>query len=284
MSDDGLGAYTIEEPSFLRRLAMDSFEALRPGHPMSAFMELDVTLPLEALDAMRREGARVSLFSHVVRCVAVAMAEHPDLNVVRHGNRIARFDDVDVNVPVEVRTPDGSHPLQVVIRRAQDKSATDVYAEIEEAKRRHASEGVMGEEDRWARRMMRLARLLPRRLRVTVIRRMIDDAKLVKRRSGTTLVTSVGKFASIPGFVTPIGTGPRAVIFAVGSVVEKPVVRDGQIVARSILALTGVFEHDLVDGAPAARFAARLRELVESAHGLRASADATALRDRFAAP
>lgn len=264
MADDLLGRHRIEKPAFLRQLAMDSFDALYPGHAMTAFLELDVTAPLAAIERLRANGVRVSLFAHVVRSVAVALAEHPALNSVRHGRRrIARFEDVDVSVPVEVETADGRFPLMLVLRRAQDKSAAALYAEIDEARDRYAKAGALGEEDRWARRSMRLARLVPRPLRVFFIRRMIADARLVKRRTGTTLVTSVGKFASIPGFVAPLTSGPRATTFAVGSVVDKPVVRDGAIVTRSILALTVVFDHDLVDGGPAARFASRLRELVE---------------------
>ncbi|MCB9592209.1 MAG: 2-oxo acid dehydrogenase subunit E2 [Sandaracinaceae bacterium] len=261
---DLLGSYQIEKPAFLRRLAMDSFAALPAGHAMTAFMELDVTAPLARIEQQRAEGGRVSLFAHVLRSIAVAIAEHPDLNVIRHGaSRIARFEDVDVSVPVEVETAEGRFPLQLVIRRAQDKSAPEIFAEIEAARHRHEAEGALGDEDRWGRRTMRLASLVPRFLRVLLIRRMIADAKLVKRRAGTTLVTSVGKFASIPGFVSPLSSGPRAATFAIGSLVDKPVVRDGEVVVRSILAVTVVFDHDLVDGGPAARFASRLRELVE---------------------
>jgi len=268
MGDDLLGKFTVEKPALLRQLAMDSFEAASGGHPMTAFMELDVTVPLARIEVLRRQGARVSLFAHAVRSIAHAISEHPDLNVVRQGSRLVRFEDVDVNVPVEVDTADGRFPVQLVIRRAQDKSAMAIYREITDAKRRHEGAGFAGDEDRWARRMMQLARPIPRWLRVRLIRRMIASAKLVKRRSGTTLVTSVGKFASVPGFVMPLFAGPRAVVFAVGSVVEKPVVRGGKITVGAVLSLTAIFDHDLVDGAPAARFATRLKELVEGVEGL----------------
>jgi pyruvate/2-oxoglutarate dehydrogenase complex dihydrolipoamide acyltransferase (E2) component len=199
--------------------------------------------------------------------VAVALDECPQLNVVRHGRRLAYFEDVDVSVPVEIETRGGHYPLQLVIRRAQDKSAPSIYSEIAHAKAQYAQTGSLGAEDRWARRMMRVAGSVPRPLRLWLIRRFTTDARTVKRRAGTTLVTSVGKFARIPGFVTPFAAGPRAVTFALGSVVDKPVVREGEIVVRSVLALTCIFDHDVVDGAPAARFAVRLQELVEGVEG-----------------
>ncbi len=269
MTRDLVGAHRIERPSFLRQLARDAFTAVEGGHSISAFLELDVTEPLAAIDALKERGVRVSLFAHVVRSIAVAISEHPDLNAIPHrGGRVARFEDVDVAVPVEVDTEEGRFPLQLVIRRAHAKSAPAIYAEIAQARDRQRTQGTIGEEDAWARRTMRLARFVPRRARVALLRAMIADARLVKRRSGTTLVTSVGKLGSIPGFVAPLPSGPRAATFAVGSVIAKPVVREGAIVPRSILALTAVFDHDLVDGGPAARFAMRLKELVESGAAL----------------
>jgi pyruvate/2-oxoglutarate dehydrogenase complex dihydrolipoamide acyltransferase (E2) component len=263
MTDDLLGVYRIEDVPFARRLTIEAFDALPAMHSMTAFMELDVSRPSQRISELRERGVHVSLFSHVVRSVAVALSEHPELNVVRHGRRIARFEDVDVSVPVEVKSGAKNLPLQMVIRRAQDKLAPEIYSEIAEAKARFREHGALGEEDRWARRLLRMTRLIPRFVRRWLIRRIVADARRVKRRSGTTLVTSVGKFARVPGFVTTFAAGPRATSFALGSVVDKAVVRDGQVVVRAILSLTCIFDHDVVDGSPAARFASRLQELVE---------------------
>jgi hypothetical protein len=54
----------------------------------------------------------------------------------------------------------------------------------------------------------------------------------------------------------------------VGGIGEKPGVVDGQIVIRDCLSLTLSFDHDIIDGAPAARFTQRLKELIESGYGL----------------
>ena len=263
MAEDLLGEYRIEDIPPARRLTVDAFDALPAMHAMSAFMELDVTAPAKRISELRDQGVEVSLFSHVVHAVGVALGEHPGLNVLRHGRRVAHFEDVDVSIPVEVGAGGRKVPLQMVIRRAQDKRAPEIYAEIAEAKDRHQEQGNIGDEDRWARRLSRIARFIPPWVRRWLVRRITANALLVKRRSGTTLVTSVGKFAAIPGFVTSFAAGPRATTFILGSVVDKPVARDGRVVVRSILALTCIFDHDVVDGGPAARFATRLKELVE---------------------
>jgi pyruvate/2-oxoglutarate dehydrogenase complex dihydrolipoamide acyltransferase (E2) component len=54
----------------------------------------------------------------------------------------------------------------------------------------------------------------------------------------------------------------------VGSIVSRPALADGQLEEREYLCLTLSFDHDIVDGAPAARFAQHLKELLESSHGL----------------
>jgi pyruvate/2-oxoglutarate dehydrogenase complex dihydrolipoamide acyltransferase (E2) component len=53
-----------------------------------------------------------------------------------------------------------------------------------------------------------------------------------------------------------------------GGIAEKPGEVDGQIAIREYLCLTLSFSHALIDGAPAARFAQRLKDLIESGYGL----------------
>jgi pyruvate/2-oxoglutarate dehydrogenase complex dihydrolipoamide acyltransferase (E2) component len=265
---DLLGRYEVTRPGPDRQMAMDVFAALQVGHPMVGLLELDVTRAVEAIDRLRASGAQVSLFAFVVRAIARAIAEHPDLNLVRHGTPLVRFEDVDVSVPVEVRRPEGESPREVVIRRAQDKTASEIYAELSGARASHAAVGELGAEDRWVRRLQQVMRFVPRVLRLVLVRWMTRDAFRIKARAGTTLVTSVGKFAAMPGFSFSFATGPRAAMFAVGGVVDRPWVDGGAVVVRKVLSLSIMVDHDLVDGAPAARFAHRLQQLVESADGL----------------
>ncbi|HEX6239323.1 MAG TPA: 2-oxo acid dehydrogenase subunit E2 [Polyangiales bacterium] len=262
------GRYQVVTPSLDRRLAMDAFAAIPCGHPMVAALEFDVSAPLAVIETLKAQGNRVSLFAFLVRCIARAIAEHPDLNLVRHGKRLVRFEDVDVCVPLEVETRHGPAPREIVVRRAQTLTAQTIYQQLELARTEHARTGALGSEDRWARSMMRAFGWLPRSARIAVIRLIIRSAFRVKARAGTTMVTSVSKFASVPGAAFTFSTGPRAALFVVGSVVEKPWLHEGHIVPRHVLSLSMIVDHDLVDGAPAARFATCLRSLIESADGL----------------
>jgi len=106
--------------------------------------------------------------------------------------------------------------------------------------------------------------LLPRTLLRLLFHMVAGNHQLVHKLSGSIFVTSVSPFTNVPGFVIPYIGGPKAVSFAFGSIVKKPVVRRGQIEIREIASVTAIFNHDLIDGAPAARFINELRSLFES--------------------
>jgi pyruvate/2-oxoglutarate dehydrogenase complex dihydrolipoamide acyltransferase (E2) component len=65
-----------------------------------------------------------------------------------------------------------------------------------------------------------------------------------------------------------ISTTPHSLSVFVGGIARKPAVVDGRIEPRDLLALTVLFDHDVIDGAPATRFVRRLVELIESGYGL----------------
>jgi pyruvate dehydrogenase E2 component (dihydrolipoamide acetyltransferase) len=78
---------------------------------------------------------------------------------------------------------------------------------------------------------------------------------------GTFTITNLGMF-EVDGF-TPIINLPEAAILGVGRIVSKPVARGEQIVVRQMMTLSLSFDHRVVDGAPAARFLQRIKQLIE---------------------
>lgn len=79
---------------------------------------------------------------------------------------------------------------------------------------------------------------------------------------GTFTITNLGMYEI--DIFTPIINLPEAAILGVGRIHAKPVVCDGQVQVRQIVTLSLAFDHRLVDGAPAARFLQRIKQLVES--------------------
>lgn len=80
-------------------------------------------------------------------------------------------------------------------------------------------------------------------------------------------ITSVGMFGgSHSGWgLTPT---PQSLGLVVGGIAWKPAIVEGRVEPREILNLTVMFDHDVVDGAPATRFTRSLVELIESGYGL----------------
>ena len=80
------------------------------------------------------------------------------------------------------------------------------------------------------------------------------------------MLTAVGMFGKGDGWGIPFIQHTLAV--TLGGIGEKPVVVDGQIEIREILSVMVSFDHDIVDGAPAARFVRRFTALIERGCGL----------------
>lgn len=82
------------------------------------------------------------------------------------------------------------------------------------------------------------------------------------KRYGKIAVTAVGMFANEPAWFLPHGTA--TVLLTVGSITKKNIFSKGKNEKREFLCLTVSFDHNIVDGAPAARFVNQLIETIKS--------------------
>jgi len=105
-------------------------------------------------------------------------------------------------------------------------------------------------------------------IRSLIWRLVIARPWWTKRFGGTIAVSSVGMFGKSRGRGIPITPAPLMV--TIGGIGPRPVLDDGAVENRDHLSLTISVDHDIIDGAPAARFVERLRQLVEDAYGLEA--------------
>lgn len=118
------------------------------------------------------------------------------------------------------------------------------------------------------RALLRPLSYVPKPVRVLFWRLLGRSVHLRQRLGGTVAVTSVGSFLGVPGWGLASVAYPVTVM--VGGIARRPVVRGGALEEREHLCLTLVLDHEVVDGAPAARFGARLRELIKTGAGLEA--------------
>jgi pyruvate/2-oxoglutarate dehydrogenase complex dihydrolipoamide acyltransferase (E2) component len=218
-------------------------------HTVHGLVEVDVTA---ALQRLRAPGSG-TVTALVVAAVAAAVREHPQVNSRRAGRKLVVFDDIDVIVTVE-RTPTGgaTAPVPLVVQRADQKSETEIAAELRAGKGKSAPSGDG-------------SHALVSRLPFWLVRAGVSAVGSVPRMAaalGPPIgVSSLGMFAS--GWAIPIS--PLTVMVTVGGIAQRPALVDGKLVERDILPLTLSFDHTVVDGGPAARFAATLVSILQGA-------------------
>ncbi|HEU5212820.1 MAG TPA: dihydrolipoamide acetyltransferase family protein [Gaiellaceae bacterium] len=154
------------------------------------------------------------LVATVLKACALSLREYPELNARLDGDAILYLDRYDLGVAVQTDTG----VVVPVVRSCDQRSLDELDADV-----RRLAEGA------------RAGTLTPEEL-----------------RGSTFSVTSAGKLAGL--FQTPIVNHPEAAILSVGRIAERPVVRDGRIVAALVGYIALTFDHRVVDGARAAAF------------------------------
>ncbi|SER88016.1 2-oxo acid dehydrogenase subunit E2 [Natrinema salaciae] len=258
MSDNGA---RIERLSPRRRGTVDYMRTAGQRSNVHGLVEIDVTEARQRLQTIEAEtGESLSFTAFVVSCLARSIDDHPRVNAYRDWRgRVHVFDDVDVNVLIETTVQGERMGVPHVLRGANHRSVRSIHDEI-----RTAQESPDPTE---LPRMGQLALRLPGVVRRLVWRLPQWFPRRWKTMAGTVAVTSVGMFGQGGGWA--VAPTNYTLQLTIGGISRKPRMSDGAVTTRAVLDLTVTFDHDVVDGAPAARFVQRLRELIENAHGLR---------------
>jgi pyruvate/2-oxoglutarate dehydrogenase complex dihydrolipoamide acyltransferase (E2) component len=244
--------------SMKRRMVSASLDVGRQQNNIQMLMEVDISEPRRIISEYRQKtGEKLSLTAYVVTCLARAVTEHPHLNAFRKGKNLIILEDVTVSVLVE-RNIDGEIvPENLGIRTAQNKSYRQIHNEIRATQHQDGvGFGGLGG--------MAWIRYIPGFLLKTFVR-VASRSITMMDRYGAVGVTAVGMFASKNEamWLLPL-VGGATVGVAVGGIVQRPCVHDGQIETKEHLCLTVTFNHEIVDGAPATRFLRRFSELLKS--------------------
>jgi pyruvate dehydrogenase E2 component (dihydrolipoamide acetyltransferase) len=191
--------------------------------------EADVTL-LEEFRLRERErregqpGGHLTLLAFVIKAVTAGLRATPAFNVTLDPFKEEIIYKDYYNIGIAVDT--GKGLLVPVIHNTDRKSIMEISASIEDLAKR-TREGTI---------------------------------KVAELQGGTFTITNVGPLGGTA--LIPAINYPEVAILGMGRVQEKPVVRDGEIVARKMLPLTLSFDHRVADGADAARFVSEMvREL-----------------------
>lgn len=240
-----------------RQIVIDSGRMGIRRHIVHGLLEFDVTDARELVHRHKAQtGESLSFTAYITACLAQAIAADPRVQAYRNWrNQLIVFDDVDVAVMIENEL--GGVAIPYVIRAANRKSCNQISAEI------RAVQAQPPQTNRESR-LLRLGGRFPRFMRDLFFQSWMKSPVWFKRWGGTVVVTSVGMFGQGGGW--GIGFLPMHTLgLTVGGIAAKPALMNGQLVLREYLNVTFSFDHDIVDGAPAARFVQHFKQLVESA-------------------
>lgn len=261
------GPYQIIDLTLERRAWLNSLHLPRPTRHMYGLLEVDVTVAQQFIaDHKARTGETLSFTGFLTYCLARAVDENKAVQSYLKGNKqIVMFDDVNVGLWVERKTGEASTLIGHIVRNANRKTYREIHDEIRavQTKPVQTVEGVPA----WFRSALLLPPPLSNLFRTVLGVITHRDPTIRVSISGTVGITAVGMFGKgHSGW--GITSAQHSLALVVGSIACKPAVIEGRIEPREILHLTVVFDHDVVDGAPAARFTRRLVELIECGHGL----------------
>ncbi|GIK49611.1 MAG: dihydrolipoamide acetyltransferase component of pyruvate dehydrogenase complex [Alphaproteobacteria bacterium] len=214
----------------LRRKIAEKMQDAKRRIPHFAYVEEADLTELEDLRAhlnatKRNEQPKLTLLPFLMRALVLALPDFPQIN--------ARFDDEQGvvyrhdNVDIGIATQTENGLIVPVVRHAEARDVWDCAAEV--------------------------ARL------AAAVR---ANAATKDELSGSTItITSLGALGGI--VTTPVINHPEVAIIGVNKLVERPVVKNGQIVVRKMMNLSSSFDHRVVDGYDAAAFIQRVKSLLE---------------------
>ena len=220
------GDRRVRMSTMRRTIAANMSESCQKTARLTNVTEVDMTGALKKINERKEE--QLSLTALVVKACALAIKEHDIINTVVDENEIVY--KANINIGVAVDLPGG---LAVpVIHNAETKNINTLSREIADFAAK-AQQGALTQAD---------------------------------LTGGTFTVSNVGMLGI--EIFTPIINYPQTAIMGVGSVRRLPRYLDDTseiVVSRHIMKLCLTYDHRVIDGAPAARFSLRVRDLLQNA-------------------
>jgi pyruvate dehydrogenase E2 component (dihydrolipoamide acetyltransferase) len=218
---DTYGCYDVVPMKGVRRsTAKRMVESFRTAVHVTHMDEADVTELVAFREKQNKiaekRGVHLTYMPFIVKAVVAALKQYPYLNSSVDDEHEEIILKKYYNIGVAADTPDGL--IVPVVKDADQKEVFTIAQEIQDLTEKAQSREII-----------------------------LSDLK-----GGTFTITNIGFIGGT--HATPITNYPETAILATGRIRETPVVRDGQIVIRSIMPLSLSFDHRVTDGALAARF------------------------------
>jgi 2-oxoglutarate dehydrogenase E2 component (dihydrolipoamide succinyltransferase) len=203
-------------------------EAQNTAAMLTTFNDVDMTEVIAARAKYKdlfekKHGVRLGFMGFFVKAACQALSDIPSVNASIEGDDIVYHDYADISVAVSA--PNGL--VVPVIRDAQAMSVATIEKTIGDFGKR-AKDGTL---------------------------------KMDEMKGGTFTISNGGVFGSLMS--TPIINPPQSAVLGLHRIEERPVVKDGQIVARPMMYLALSYDHRLIDGREAVTFLVALKNAIE---------------------
>ena len=224
----GASAYHDETTSKMRNvIASRLVESIGPIPTFYLTVEIEmdnVITTRKQINATLDDDSKISVNDIIVKAAAMSLLRHPWVNASYQDKHVRFYEQADIGVAVAI----DEGLITPVVRGANLKGLAEISAEIKDLAAKAKAKKLQPEE-----------------------------------YTGATFSISNLGMMGIKEF-TAIINPPEAAILAVGGANPIPVVRDGQVVVRSIMSVTMSCDHRVVDGATGARFLQTFKQMLES--------------------
>jgi pyruvate/2-oxoglutarate dehydrogenase complex dihydrolipoamide acyltransferase (E2) component len=213
-------------------------------------------------ESNRENGdSKISFLAWMISVVGQTIKQHEEVSSFMKGRgRLMIFEDINVSMIVEKNLNGQRVPIPLLIEKADKISIESISRQINEAKEKQLDNNEIVLQKK-ADRIETLYYKLPGFLRRSVWRYLLKHPGLTYSKMGNVAITSLGMAGQVKGWFIPISVHP--VCFGLGSIIKKPVVIDDKVEIREILNMSVLLDHDVIDGAPMARFISDLCRNVE---------------------
>lgn len=223
----GAAAYRDEPASQIRQtIAKRLVTSLGPVPHFFLTTEIEMDRAAEMRKGINAldPDLKISINDIIIKVAAAALVQHPQVNASYQEKIVRYYEQADIGVAVAIE--DGL--ITPVVRAANQKSLSQIAAEVRELAERARSKKLKPEEYTGA----------------------------------TFSISNLGMFG-IDEFTAVINP-PEGAILAVGAMSAKPVVRDNEIVIRQIMRVTMSCDHRVIDGATGAKFLQTFKKILEN--------------------
>jgi pyruvate/2-oxoglutarate dehydrogenase complex dihydrolipoamide acyltransferase (E2) component len=247
---------TVDNP-LIRLPTIDSGRLKNNKTSMIGLLEIDVTNLREQIKVLHKQGCSFSFTACILKLLGDTVSDNQIVQArLLTDRKLVLYEDVDISISIERYSNGIYFPFPLIIRSVNKKSIKEIDTEIQNEVNKKIDTQIdlfMPEKPKSGKILLSLFFMLSSKLRVAIIKIMTRTPMKAKKTIGTVGFATVNMTGRLSGWTLPT-KNPYSLYIALGSVNKKPVVVNDKIVAREMLNMTAIFDHNVIDGAPAKRF------------------------------